>query len=386
MRRYNAHKLKIAKKIDRILSLFVKMAQHNSNINKLSSQRILICEYFLLGDLIMALPAFRAIRNKFPYSKLILLSSKYGGQLVGPENIFDEIITFKCPWAYYDHSLRNIFSLLGLIIRLRKYKFDLAVDLRGDLRNNLLMHLIGAKRRVGYDVAGGGPFLTDIVPYNASLRHQAEGNNEIAAFLGAKIENLSPSIELRDEEKTEARRRLKDIGVDHDALLIGIHPGASKKEKLWSVDKYVEVMRFLVDEHKAQILLFTTKKERPFALEIARHFSSGVHLLADLKLRDFAGVLKSCDLFLGLDSGPTHMAEAIGVPTIALYGPNSPEFAAPYKPKARFLSIYKDNFGCRPCEYGSCGKIGQRPTCMEAISSQEVASMLKKALDEVVRS
>lgn len=382
MKYYNKRKLFITKTLDHLISIFIKKPKEKDEI-KLDKepQKILICEYFLLGDLIMAMTSIKAIREKYKDRKIDLLGSEYARDLLSQEAIFNEVATFKCPWAYNDYSLTNIISLIKILIRMRKANYDLAIDCRGDIRNNALLYLIGAKRRVSYDISGGGSFLTDIVAYDNKLDHQTEDNEHLVKSMGIVINDNIEIIKLTKQEECNAKNVIAGLGINANKMLIGIHPGAGKEKRLWPTYRYKKLIDLILKENDADIIILSGKTDEKVAKEIKNNFAQKVHYVSNMKIRALAAIMACCNIFIGLDSGPTHLALAMGIPTIALYGPNPPDFVGPYKPRAKCRSIFKDGLDCRPCLRNECiNKINGISACMEAIYPEEIITNIKNII------
>jgi ADP-heptose:LPS heptosyltransferase len=380
MRIYNQHKLRWAKRLERtIRPLMSNRSAPTPNGGE--PRTILVGEFFLLGDLIMALPTLRAIRSRFASSKLTLLGSAYARDLLEREGLFDEIVEFRCPWAYYDHSPQNLLRTARAVIYLRRRRFDLAVDLRGDFRNNLLLYLTGARRRVGFEIGGGGPFLTDVVPYDTSLTHQAEGNLQIARFLGAEVQDPAPRLTIRIEERQTAMETLRIAGRVGERLLIGIHPGASRLEKLWPVKRHKALIRFLLSHYSGQVVLFGSRKEVALVNQIASGIGPDVLSCVGPTVRGLAAVMHECDLVIGMDSGPIHLAAAVGTPTVGLFGPKPPWFASPYMSGASSIAVYKSSCDCIRNGYARCDNwITGYSACMCAITLDDVTQAISGVL------
>jgi ADP-heptose:LPS heptosyltransferase len=265
--------------------------------------------------------------------------------------------------------------MLKLLRKIRRQRFALAIDLRGDMRNNFLLWLTRAKCRVGYDIAGGGAFLTDIIPYDQPARHQAEGNDRVAVYFNAKVGYGERLIHLSQNEKNAALKLFEANGITGSRPIIALHPGASKNEKLWPLSNYRKLIVALLKKHDFDAVMFSRDKE----LDLSG--LQNVHCLNVPSLRQFAALVSYCRLYVGLDTGPTHLAALLGVPVIALYGPKSPEFAGPYRTRNAVVTLFDKSFDCRPCEYGKCVKIGSgEKTCMESISVERVLNNVNKLM------
>lgn len=382
MRQFNKTKVFLGKLIDKLLIVvfaFWKVFSHKELSTERSPvNRIIIFEFFLLGDLMMATSTLRAIRRGFENSKITLLAAPFAKDLKGNIPWVDKLITFRCPWSpmFRDYSLQSFKDAWKTLTRLRTDKYDLAIDLRGDFRNILFMYLTGAKRRVGYDITGGGCLLTDVVPFEKhKYRHQLEGNLAIARYLNCRIISPYPQLSIPPKDKQWARNFLLQYRMESFPM-IGIHPGAREANKLWETDKWAKLIGCIVSSYNAKVLVFYAGKEKEIVKQIrnlACYPDSVVPISAPLP--SFIALVNQLDLLIGLDSGPVHIAAAVGTPSVVLFGPKEPSLSQPYSTETKV--VMKPNFSCRPCGI-RC--IRDRNECMRSISVDEVFAQVTKFL------
>ena len=388
MRRYNKNKLLLAKIIDIPLRVLYKTLKKigviTKNITSTTNNpppKILVMEYFLIGDFVMSTPAFKSIRKKYPDAYIALLCSPPCKELIVHSVIFDEIIEFKCPWATYDYSVNNIKNMICLITRLRKIEWDLCIALRGDFRNNIFMYLTGAKRRVGYGFTGGEYLLTDVVPYIKSLKHQVDGNLAIVEYIGCDVSDRKLEIWVGDEARKWSDKIFNDYSVNDQKPKIAIHPGAGRKHKLWEADRFAQLADRLVEKYSANIFLLSHPSIENIVSDITKYMKHKP-IVIDTSVSRLSALMQRCDIFIGLDSGATHMAAALGIPIVALYGPQSPDLAKPYTNSNLCSIIYKGEYSCRPCNYGRCRS---NPGCMDIITVNDVWKAVTEKLEMIFR-
>jgi ADP-heptose:LPS heptosyltransferase len=187
---------------------------------------------------------------------------------------------------------------------------------------------------------------------------------------------FSPSLVVTEAERANARRRLTFLGLSRERPIVGVHPGASQGVRRWGGDRYSAVIDALVEQRGVQVLVFE-ERERDSDDIKPRHWARRVR--GDL--RDFMALVTQCDLLLCSDSGPMHIANALGVPVTALFGPQRREW---YGPRGELDSVVQvDDMACRPC-FDAC--IFSTPHCMDRITVDAVISAVVGQLDQLARS
>lgn len=332
--------------------------------------RVLIVEYWNLGDLAILFPFLTNLRRAFPRAKISLLINEGLESLLDGQGIVDEFIPVRVPWARHHHRWRkyNPFSLdwvsfMRTILLLRKRCFDWSFAGRLDVRDNFMLWLTGARRRIGYGVGGGGAFLTDPVKPDVSRPHRADVWLHLLEAIGASVDPKLGHFRLADCELSSAQSRLAALGVPPDAFLIGVHPGARIAIRRWGVDRFAEVAHRVLQETGAHVLWFS---EPGNSIQVP--CMERCHAVS-LDFRAFLAVLSQCRLLICNDSGPMHLANLLSVPVVAVFGPQRPEWYGPRGQQDRVVIC--PEFSCRPC-FDYC--IFDQAYCLRAISTDEVYS------------
>ena len=308
-----------------------------------------------LGDLLFATPAIRALRAALPQVYIACLVGPWSKAVLRNNPHLDEVMT--CPFPGFTRrpkpSPLQPYSLLWRYARwLRARRFDLAVVLRFDhWWGALLAYLAGIPRRVGYDVAEVRPFLTEAVPYVPG-RHEVEQNLalvERAAGCELPMADSPLEFHLTAEDRAFAEGFLTERGVGEGDLLICIHPGAGAPVKLWREEAWARVGDALAQRYGAKIILTGSAGERPLCEAIARRMAAEPIVAAgETTLGGLAALMARSRLVLGVDSGPLHLAVAVGAPTVHLYGPVDSRTFGPWGDPARHVVI-TSNMDCIPC-------------------------------------
>jgi heptosyltransferase II len=341
---------------------------------------ILVVEYWNLGDIVMLSPFLQNLRTQYPKAYIVLLASPKTAPLLAHQNLVDEIIYARIPWAqhYSRWKKYNPFSRLWIELPLtlkllRKRRFDLGFTARADLRDNFMLWFAAVRRRIGYSFGGGGYFLTDQVAPDVRHPHWADRWLRLLEHLGKPVIAREPHLDLSSEERLGAAKILDELGVESGDFLVGVHPGARSVTRQWGKDNFNEVARRLCDRFPIKIIWFQDPNQESSIQK------DGQFLLLSLPLRQFMAVLSQCSLFLCNDSGPMHIATALSVPTVAIFGPGDPAWYGPLGPNNQV--VIRPGFWCRSClDY--C--LFDQPYCLRAIGVQDVYEASARSIEAML--
>jgi len=364
-----------------------------------------------IGDLLFTTPALRALRAAFPQAYIAYLAGPWARAIVENNPHIDEVIVCECPGFTRRPKasfLEPYTLLLKYARRLRRRNFDLAINLRFDFWwGALLAYLAGIRRRVGYDIAECRPFLTEAVPHTKG-KHEVEQNLTLIEAVTNGLRNMHDSnkaltdeticqvagrqgtggkgqvrleFEPTGEEREFAAHYLFERGVEEGDKLICIHPGAGAPVKLWRREGFAQVADALAQRHGFRVILTGSEGERPLVQAKADGMREAPIVAAgDLALGQLAAVMERCSLVLGVDSGPLHLAVAMGTPTVHLYGPVDHRAFGPWGDPARHLVLLAD-LDCIPCnrlDYPP-KELADHP-CVRLISVEQVLAACEKLI------
>ncbi len=346
-----------------------------------SFKRILIRGTNWVGDAVMSVPAMREIRRIFPESHISVLVRPWVRDIYAAADFVDAVLE-------YDKSGRHrgIYGFCRLASELRRKRFDLAIVLQNAFEAALLVWAAGIPKRIGYARDGRSLLLTDAIPIDPEVRklHQAYYYLGILAGLGLLESRAwgrggtvpSAHIGVREEDRVAARAILQSCGIPQEDLIVGITPGAFYGEaKRWFADRYAVVAHAIAEENTARILLFGAASDLPVVQEVAAAMKRDSVILAGrTTLGQLMALIKECRLLITNDSGPMHLAAALDVPQLALFGSTSETATGPLNRNAR---VIKHPVDCNPCFLRKC------PTdfrCMNRISAEEVIEAARKML------
>jgi heptosyltransferase-2 len=256
----------------------------------------------------------------------------------------------------------GILGKYRLIKSLRREKFDLVVD----LRDSFWSRFIGAKR---WSVVRGKN-LHAVTRYLNTL----DKHDLITEEIGF---NAEPRLTLTKSESEFAEAFLRQHGIDPNELFIGIHPGGNWIYKLWPAEKFAEVGNLLISDFNARILLFAGPNEQALQKQVAKMMQYKPIIVNEPSLRRVASLIKRCHLYLGNDTGTTHIAAAVETTVVAIFGSTNHLRSGPYGGQHKVVRSYA-NLGCNPCHPGrnpgGCGK--GKCQAMELVTVEEVLTAI----------
>ena len=330
------------------------------------AQHILVRGTNWIGDVIMTLPAMAAIRRSFPEAKSSVLAKPWVADIFSLSPDVDEVLLYRSPGIH-----EGFRGLLRLAKELRSRKFDAAILLQNAIEAAIVACLAGIPIRAGYNSDGRGPLLTHSVKRTRAIRriHQVEYYMEMVKTLGCSNGGRREyHLDLTPEDVIRAGEILGFYGAAQGDLLIGIAPGATYgAAKKWFPDRFAMVADRLSETLGAEILLFGSAADRESTRAVSGFAN---HSMADLAgmttLREAISLISCCRLFISNDSGLMHVAGALGVPTLAIFGSTNPVTTSP--PGEKSVVVHKD-LPCSPCLKTTCPTDFQ---CMDLIGVNDV--------------
>lgn len=345
-------------------------------------RKILVVRPDHLGDLLFLTPALRRLRTGLPEAEMVGLVGPWGVPVLQDNPNLDRLISWDFPW--FDRKPRRsilgpYISLVRLARLLRAEKFDLALQFRPDFWwGALAVRLAGTVEHVGFDVPIVRPFLTEALPLRHGF-HDALENLRLAEKVAGSQQDEPLEFVVTDAH----RRRAHDLlGTYADGrLLVALQVGAGAPVKLWPTDRVATVGRALRERHGAAIVVIGGTSERALVDTVVGDIGQPcLGLAGQTSLGELAAVLAHCRLALGPDSGPLHLAVAVGTPTLHLYGPADSGRFGPFGDSRRHRVIRSPR-PCAPC--GRLDFVGSelaRHDCMIDISVEKVLELVTDLL------
>jgi ADP-heptose:LPS heptosyltransferase len=309
-----------------------------------------------IGDTVLTIPAIRAIRERYPGARLLLMSKPLPGSIVQKLGLVDEIIDVdKHLFDRPADLLRPAaaFRLLGLWRRLRRERIDTVVLFHhlvtswGALKFGLLCMASGARERLGID-NGRGWFLTRSVPdLGFGARHEAEYRLAVAGLLGAPG-TLDLEFPVEDADRVRARALLQGSGLQGQRFF-AVYPGAGPygPGRKWPAERFAETARRVAAEHGVRPVIVGTDTDRVATDRVMEVLGdSAVNLTGKTGLGVLAAVLEQCEVLIANDGGVGHVAAAVGTPVVSVFGPSNDRAWRPLG-----STVVAADLGCRPCFY-----------------------------------
>ncbi|HTG90806.1 MAG TPA: glycosyltransferase family 9 protein [Vicinamibacterales bacterium] len=350
---------------------------------------ILLVRLRLIGDVVFTTPAIRAIRRHYPAARLTYIVEEDAAPVVRGNPHLDEVIVVCGP-----HAPGRLRADIALVRRLRRARYDLAIDFHGGPRASLLTWLSGAPTRIGYEVLGRGWMYTTRVPRPRALRprHSVVSQFDVLRPLG--IAPPDPETDATEMPENPAAldvvaRRLAEAGVGETNPLVIVHVSAGNPFRRWPKESFVDLIcRLVLADPQRRIVLTSGPSDADAASAIAREARAHLGVrervavveCGEFDLPQLHALIGRAALYVGGDSGPMHIAGTTGVPVVGLYGPTLPVRSQPYR-SARFISAAAevDGLPCRPCNQRRCEPGDFR--CLTRISAGSVAELAEQVLD-----
>ncbi|MFA6434228.1 MAG: glycosyltransferase family 9 protein [Elusimicrobiales bacterium] len=335
-------------------------------------RKILFIRIDRIGDVVLSLPAIRAVKEKYPSAEVCVLAGPVTAPLLACEPGVGRVLIWN--------PSRGLRKALGTVIGLRKESFDLAIDPCADhtLKTAVLAFASGAKLRAGYEAYGRGIFFNLRASLPRERGHFVEEAFGVLRLLGIGRDGREPQLHVGDGARAEASAFLKERGVDDKDFLAAVHPGGYYPSQRWSPGGFAEVLRGLMARRGAKILLIGSGAERGLVEGIAARASAGPDKKNIIEVIDpgtdvLSALIGKCRVFIGNNSGPLHLAAALGVPSVSTMGPTDPVRWSPLGPDQLVL---KGSAPCGPCLSGSPGA----HECMKDITAEMVLSAVERIL------
>ncbi|MFL6279769.1 MAG: glycosyltransferase family 9 protein [Vicinamibacterales bacterium] len=348
-------------------------------------KRILVLRLERIGDLLMTLPALADLRAFAPGARIDLVVGSWNGDLARAIDPVTRVLCLDASWLARESQGQGILSLMAAARRWRGTQYDLAINFEPDIRGNLMLSVSGAAWTAGYRSAGGGPLLDAALDYDTSAHTSDNARRLVAAVFDSAVpEEQPPTLVVPSEAHENASRLLIDAGHP----LIGIHVSGGRAIKQWPAERFAEVARRLVEHAGATIVLSGGATDRPMVetVKSAVPASRVVDVAGHIDLLTLAGLTERLDLLVTGDTGPMHLAVAVGTPVVAVFGPSDP---ARYGPRGPLDRVVRVDLPCSPCNRirlppARC--VGHTPDCLEFVTVNDVFSAAVSVLERSVRS
>lgn len=369
-------------------------------------KKILVIKLRHIGDVLLATPVFRALKETFPNAHITSIVNSGTEDVLRGNPLIDEILVM-------DRSIKRLSPIrryakeIAFLKNIRANDFDMTVDLTGGDRAAILSFLSGAKYRLGWKSREGfigKQYLYTHLSEPDGNRHMVLQNLYVVKGFGINTEDLSVDFYIPEEDKAFAKNILKKNSVNKNTGIVHIHPTSRWLFKCWNDEHMAEIIRWLLDSGNAVIVTSSPDRRE---MEKARRIRSLVGDSPDSRLIDLCGkttikqlgaISEISDLFFGVDSAPMHIAAAVGTPVVALFGPSGAFNWGPWDNKISNLAppypnrngiqtfgmhtVIQRNWDCIPCGKDGCdgSKVSK---CLDEITPDVVIPILQERLKDV---
>jgi lipopolysaccharide heptosyltransferase II len=355
---------------------------------RLHDRAILALRLERVGDLLMTLDALAALRAKAPDARIDLVVGSWNEPIARLIPGVDRVEVVNARWLARGDGGESMLALAARARAWRPRRYDLAINFEGDIRSNILAGLSGAVRRVGFGMAGGGPMLTDVVPFDPSIHTRSSS----LRLVERAFDLASGTLDAARPAGAAPRLVLPQQAIERAAHLLGpvanrrivvVQAGGGREVKQWNLERFAAVANRLAASDGVAVVLSGSLEDRPLVERLERDLQPDtpcIDLCGRVDLVTLAAVLDRADLLVTGDTGPMHLASALGTPLVAVFGPSDP---ARWGPWSADSLVVRAGIPCSPCNRirrppDRCR--GRVPDCLAAVSADRVYEAAAKLL------
>src|SRR5690242_7082230 len=296
-------------------------------------RNILVIDFGQLGDIVMSLPALRAIREKFPYAKITVAVGKPAKELLSLAGFADEILEVDRVSLRDGPTLVSIGRIAKFVAQVRKQQFDFVIDLHSYYETNILGFLSGAPHRLYSRRENRSlDFLGNFKPQPAresTTAHLVDRYLDLLKSLGIENVPRTPVLRTSNTDDQAVEVLLKKAKAQSGQLLAGIFPGAGNASRLWPLEKFAEVAAHLIRNDRVRVIVFAGPEEREKVPQMRSVFPEKTIFFDRLTIPQLASAQARLTLFISNDTGPAHIAAAVGTPVVMIMDRPDPHSFTP---------------------------------------------------------
>jgi ADP-heptose:LPS heptosyltransferase len=304
---------------------------------------ILVIDFGQLGDVVLSLPALRAIRERFPQARITVAVGKPGTAIVELSGYADATLVVDRVGLRDGPKPLSIMRIMQLVKEVRRLQFDFVIDLHSLYETNLLGFLSGAPKRLYARRPNRSlDFLANFDPRppvedTRPTKHAIDRYLDVLVPLGIKDAPRVPRLRTRAGDDAAVEQMLKKEKAQAGAPLVGLFPGAGHPARRWPLARFVELADYLVRNDGVRIVLFAGPEERGFVKEMRAAFPRSTIIFDRLTTGQLAAALARLAVFVTNDTGPMHIATAVGASVVALLDRPTPHSFIPIEPRHRII-------------------------------------------------
>ena len=349
---------------------------------------ILIVKLSAIGDVVHTLPSLAALRRFYPQAHITWVIEEAAADLIEGHPYLDRVLVSRRKHWQQDLKKgcfnKNIREIIFFVNALRDRSYDLVIDFHGLFKSAVLVWLSGGARKLGFDSMqeGSGLFYTEKIPEDMG-KHAVDRYLDFPAYMGAKsgeaygVNTPEFLIPADDRNIQKVSALLSKSHLDIDEPFVAINPVALWDTKLWREDRFAMLADRIAGELNIPVVITGSALEKPYAESIIKEVKTAkvVDLTGQTTLKDLASLYRRAAVVVTTDSGPMHIAAAVGTPVVALFGPTDPRRTGPY---GFGHTVIRKTLPCSPCFLKQC----RTRECMEGITVEEVLEVVKEKLGE----
>ena len=343
--------------------------------------KILIINTYGIGDVLFTTPLIKNLRLAYPKAQIAYLANARTMDFIKQNTDINHVFVYDRDAyvaAYRKNPLKFAQLWLAFVNEIRRERFDVVFDLSLNSTFGFLSWASGIKKRIGFNYRGRGNFLTDRIELlGFEGQHVVDFFLSLLKFVDVPVVDRHLNLTIPDQDLKWARDWLNDHKVDGQKPLVALFPGGGAswgdqaKYRLWGAAKYAELVDKIIENFDADIILMGDSKDRALCSDVARLAKYPLHdAVGQTSLLGLAALFKQCQAAIINDAGSVHVAVAVGVKALSIYGPVDPNVYGPYPPEEH-VSVVK-GLPCQPCyrrfRMPQCSHV----SCLRDLTSQEV--------------
>ena len=308
-------------------------------------RNILVIDFGQLGDVVLSLPALRAIRERFPYARITIAVGKPAGEIVKLSGFADDVLEVDRVALRDGVKLVSIGRIFKFVGQVRKAKFDFVIDLHSLSETNLLGYLSGAPRRLYARRPGRSlDYLANFQPRpprEAKHAHAVDRYLDVIKPLGIENPPRLPTLRTAMAADQSVEAILKKEKANSGTLLVGLFPGAGNESRRWPLEHFAEVADYLIRNERVRVIVFAGPEERPLIPQMRTMFPDKTIFLDRLTIPQLLSAQARLTLFVSNDTGPAHTAAAVGTPVVVIMDRPTPNNFVPVGDQHRLIGAEK---------------------------------------------
>lgn len=326
---------------------------------------ILLIKPRAIGDVLLSTPVIGALRSAFPHLQIDFLTETFAADVVRGNPGVRDVLTF--------HKKKD--STLSVIRMVRKRRYDIVIDLFGNPRTALFTRWSGARHRVGFPFRGRSyAYQYHVTPRGGEV-HNVDFNLDVLRHFGVAVNGPQPFFPVGEQEHRTAEEWFRTEKIPANA--VALNPGGGWYTKRWKRESYAALADRIITGSGRSVLFFWGPGEKEEVEAIRSLMTQQSRIIPSTTLKEMGAFLSRCSSMVSNDSGPMHIAAALGVPTLGIYGPTVPRLQGPYGPKNRW--VRHEDLDCLECNLTDC-PIGN--ICMSGLTVDRVYSAFQSLLQQ----